>query len=487
MKTRKLSINKYQKNNHFDKVQRFFNLSSDEIRITFHDPGLKTLTSEDVFCLDFLENIGKFKGGKIKIYSFDKQKSPSIHYLNLANNGNAVEFKLIPEEHKSYFNYKIDFIDRIEQDANRIYYSKSYEDSSIKRIFQGIRDVKAHQIINSDIFITKDIWLIENNIDSVNIMPPRDALKIVTLFHRLNNIFLYPGLSGKTYIVDKERFYWVLVNHNIENLLNLNHFIGNKYDIENELRWISLSIVYRCASCYETLDNISKYYYFYDDDQESFSRLIYYFEYLMLLLVSAFELLQQVINIMYHLNITNNLSFNPRGRSYKPFIEKLQKAQKGVHLCEVLKEINNDSILRLLYIFRNNIHNPSYEKYTKSDFHSEEQVTNIELPYEERGEEIISLANNISNNGEFGIEDYKYKRKINQNPMRNIHSLLIEPFAFSQTITKYSFDLLERIVLSMEYIWGDDFTYQKKQKKNKYSKEVDLYSDIAKNYFRLIY
>ena len=321
----------------------------------------------------------------------------------------------------------------------------------------------------------------------MNIVPPRDALKIVTLFHRLNNIFLYPGLSGKTYIVDKERFYWVLVNHNIENLLNLNHFIVNKYDIENELRWISLSIVYRCASCYEILDNISKYYYFYDDDQESFSRLIYYFEYLMLLLVSAFELLQQVINIMYHLNITNNLSFNPRGRSYKPFIEKLQKAQKGVHLCEVLKEINNDSILRLLYIFRNNIHNPSYEKYTKSDFHSEEQVTNIELPYEERGEEIISLANNISNNGEFGIEDYKYKRKINQNPMRNIHSLLIEPFAFSQTITKYSFDLLERIVLSMEYIWGDDFTYQKKQKKNKYSKEVDLYSDIAKNYFRLIY
>ncbi len=488
MEKKKLLINIYKKDKHFETVPRFFNLSSEEIKITFHESGLKTLSDEDSFCLDIFENIANVTGSKLKIYFFDKQKLPSIHYLNFPNSENAVEFKLIPEERKSYLNYKIDFIDRIEQDANRIYYSRHYEDSSIERIFKGIIDVNAHLKIGSDIFITKDSWLLENNIDSANIVFPRDGLKIVNLFHRLNNIFLYPGLSGKMYLVDKKLFYWVLVNHNVENLLNLNHFIGKQYNIEDELRWTSLSIVYRCASCYETLDHIGQYYYFYDN-QESYSQLIYYFEYLMLLLVSAFELLQQVINDIYELRINNkSLSFNPRnGRAYNLFINKLGETKKADQICTLLSHPKNESILKILYLFRNNIHNPLYENYTKSDINSDEKVKNIEIPFEKRGKEIIEFAENISDINEFGLTNYQYKRKVNQNPIKDIHSVLIEPFAFSHTISKYSFDLLEKIVFSMTNLWGDDFTIQKEKKKDKYSEEVDLYSEIAKKYFKMLY
>ena len=487
MNNKKIVIKKFSEDDHFERTQRFFSLFSKPIKITFHDPGLSNSSDEDVFCLDILEKIRDCKDSKLDIFYFDSQKSPAISFLNLSEDGNSLEFKLIPDNRESYFNYRVRFLDRIKNQANQIFYSSSYKDTSIEQISKGIRDVYAHLEIDSDVFITNDIWLLENQIDSANIVSPQEAFRFVTLFCRLNDEFLYPGLSMKQYKIESTHFYWVAVNHIISDLLSLNRYIGQNYDIESDIRWTSLSIVYRCASSLETLDNIGKYYYFFDG-QNAYAKLIYFFEYLMLLLVSTFELLQQVICEIYGIKEKKyNINLNPWGSKFDIFVKKLKKNDYGYKICEVLKNEKNESILKLLYIFRNNIHHPLYEKNSKTDLFSDEKIEGIELPYRERGEEILNLISNISDIGEFGVSDYKYKRSINQNPMRDIHSLLIEPFTFSHAITKHSIELLDDIISSMSYLWGDIHLVKERTYKNKYDEEIALYSDTAKKYFNLLY
>ena len=221
--------------------------------------------------------------------------------------------------------------------------------------------VEAHHALGRDIFVTTSQLLLAHRmrISYANIRTPIEAARIVGLFLRSQNNWIYSRIGRATYNTDKGMFYWVLARSKLPAMWR--YFSGCVYARKNfgeEILYIGQSVLERCTRALQARDAIGIQFYRTQNNNTQ-DEIMYHFDYLTLLISGAFDAQANIANYVYSL-LENNFNV---GFRKKKFLKGLCES-KADNLYELVTSDRCEHLMTMLHTLRNTIHSAGLKTYT---------------------------------------------------------------------------------------------------------------------------
>jgi hypothetical protein len=210
------------------------------ITITLHSSSFANILEEDKTALEII--IGLSSSDDVDTMSFDGSVLPKIIFGDEREDEKEIALKIINSDDeiiqissvsKSFLDprYISRFVD--------IY--RSNEEEKNRLIRQNILEVKAHEALNRDIFVTSSDLLLmnKNEIDNLNISTPREALKIIGLYLRMKGESEWlTHKKGNVSFTTSRRWFYQLLSRGL--LPNSWKYISGLGKLNNREKLVSL-------------------------------------------------------------------------------------------------------------------------------------------------------------------------------------------------------------------------------------------------------
>jgi hypothetical protein len=300
---------------------------------------------------------------------------------------------------------------------------------------------EAHHAIGRDILITSSPNLLEHRdvFDYQNAFSSIEAAKLIGLFLRSRDIWIYKIAGNATFTTGKSMFYWVLTRTKLPNFWS--YFSGCVSTLEfhgEEIFLLGQNILDRCRRLLQTRDTIGQLTYLVQDINTQ-DDVIFYFEYLTLLLAGVFDALAEITNIVYKLGMDKfNIGFRK-----KKFQKKL-KESKGENLYNLISSKNCLNLMNMLILIRNKIHGAGINARDLA-FANDPEITTIEIPDDIKNE-IWQSSEELGNPLDWGLfyKSYTQIDSITKIKQRKT-SISMDTYSYATKLVDTWFNLFDEI------------------------------------------
>jgi hypothetical protein len=429
-----------------DELQSPFQRGKQErpLRITFHSEALSHLTGKEQVAYDALRELARLP--EIEAVQMEPGEYPHMQIASEASNDGYLSVSIIHNGEPISINHGI-HPSRISF-ASVQYFSGQYDQSHPD--FQATRSdliaAEAHHAIGRDIFVTSSPRLLHHRrvLRHVNARTPSETAKLVGLFLRSRDNWIYRFVGTATYETSRSDYYWRLTRHLLPNMWRYNSACAQVGQIlDDDTAHLSQSILLRCARALQARDAIGFEYYI-PQRIATMDNFTYHFEYLTLLLSGAFDAQAIVADRVYDVaakEIGAKLQ-NPK------FVKKLRK--KGARdLCDLLEGRPYKNLEILLRRLRNTIHGASLNTFT-SIVSSEPEKSFVTVPIELQ-DELIQAANDYSTLEQWGLirEEHRHYDGDTRETTLEV-GVFIEPYTFSVTLVEECFKMIDEVAARTE-------------------------------------
>jgi len=374
------------------------------IRITFHDRSLLDVKDDEKKALDIL--LGLANTDEVDALSFNGLVNPMISFDREKNNNNYIPIKVLDHEgnairftgvYKSWT--ESNYISRLTG-----FYS-SHDEERNNRIIKEILEVKSHDALNRDVFVSTSDILIKNreNLEECNICTPKEALKIIGLYLRMkgNMQWISHRIGNATYTTSRQSFYQAVTRGLLPNSWKYISELSLASS-DDELRSLGWSALHRYSLALQARDEIGRLFYMPSnvskDDQTD-----YHFDFLTLLLTAIFDVQALIIKRVHNLDIDDRSC----GFRRSPFINAVEGNDETRNVFNIIE--TNKEFIDILSDLRNKIHSISL----KSEFDVPESDPDILLDRicQYGGEEVTGIKRSnikIIKNGSDPIPSITY-------------------------------------------------------------------------------
>lgn len=311
----------------------------------------------------------------------------------------------------------------------------------IKVAENAILIAEAHHTLRRDILVTMSPLLLEHRekFKYSNIFSPIEAAKLVGLFLRTRDNWVYRKIDRTSLITDKSQFYWVLARSKLPAMWR--YFLGCVHARKihgDEIMFVGESILERCKRVLQARDGIAEQFYKIQDTNTQ-DEIMYHFDYVALMLVGVFDAQATIINYVYGL-VKNNFDVGFR----KPrFQEALQKS-KAKDLFKLVTSDYCGHLMKMLHTIRNTIHNAGLSTFTLLKM-PDPAISLITVP-ETMQEELWQTSQVLGTPSEWGLirEEYMLfdSETKTQSPKTRIS---LEPYSYVTKLIDMWFDLFNQI------------------------------------------
>ncbi len=427
------------------------------LRITLHCDSLCDLNEEEELALNTIRNLGNLPELDVKeiqsgLYTYDSDEDKQQAF--------RLSSGIVGQIQLSKFDLDRDCIEIYSGDANTFRQShidssqildfmsyfcvNSNEDPEYQCILPDLIAARASYELTRDIFITKSQKNLMHRdvsfIKDTNPRSPLEAARLVGLFLRSRNLFVYKTISrGGQASVTRGTFYWTSVDlkmHHIWYYQNTCKVAGilhsQKGKTEDDTAMIAHSAISRCIRALQAVDAIAFNFYVPLEDEVR-SDMLYHFYYLALLLSGILDVQALIAFKAYKVTGYKEIyaSF------IKPqFVDKLMyhgaidlgklfdQTSDAYHLIRLLHEIRN-TIHRAEFPVVDFSHNPISEVQASGAF------VKLTLPNENM-KTLLEAVNRIGSMERWGL-------------IQKTDTLLFEPYTFSLVLLEECFNLIDKI------------------------------------------
>lgn len=174
---------------------------------------------------------------------------------------------------------------------------------TVDETFGSILIARAHREAEGDILVTACPLLLERRdvdwIGTANPRMPDDALKIVGLYLRTRDIYMYQAAQDFTLGLNRGLFYLGLAR---QRLAGVWHYLSGCFEAESirqdGIRHLGQGVLFRCCRALEARDAIGECFYA-TVNNDARDRMMYHFDYLTLLVVGALDAQARIANRAY--------------------------------------------------------------------------------------------------------------------------------------------------------------------------------------------
>jgi hypothetical protein len=389
------------------------------LKLTFHDEGLKELTGDELDAYHVLRELCNLP--QIEAFQFTLGKFPYIELLDRGNDTISI--------HTHYEDgLGMRWMEKKRQCLHSPHFD--FEVTSESGLALG-----AHKECEHDIFVTASVFLLERRGSNMeNIRLPSEALKIVGLFLRCRDMWIYHEEKTWKEVTSKQEFYWILMLSQLPSIGRQQHVCHKISGFKGVLSGLSDSLLNRCNTLIQIRDELAKQ--FYGDNDES--DILYHFNYFFLLITGALDTQARIVHDVYSFSATkHSANFNnPTGKFYK------ELKSKNLAVYDVVSSPYNRALIRLLHSLRNIIHSTEHDS-NAADYDS---VLEIVLS-PDISEDVWSFGQEIGCDESKGLSRHEYKESGPWHPgWVNRVDVCIEPYNFVNFILKRTFLLIDDIV-----------------------------------------
>jgi hypothetical protein len=329
------------------------------ITITFHNSSFANIADDEKYALDILVELAKLDN--VDAMSFDGSVSPKILFDHESADEECIGLRTINTEGKttSYYGVSKSLLEP-NYIANLLSFYSSIEEEEYRLIRQEILEAKSHGALYRDIFVTSSAFLLKNKdkLNELNICTPKEALKIIGLYLRMNEKFEWIShIEGiEQFTTSKRMFFQFLSRGLLPNSWKYLSGLG-LHDKHEKLISLGWSVLNRYSRALQARDEIGRLFYM-PKTSSSEDQTAYHFDYLTILLTAALDVQALIINEVYNLGLKENNC----GLRRDQFNKAINRNPSTSNFKTLLN--NNRNFINILHDLRNKIHSVSL----KSDF-----------------------------------------------------------------------------------------------------------------------
>lgn len=389
-----------------------------QIELTFDSKALKKVSGENSEALTILYELSHlafistliFEGNEFPRISVGENEETSIYrkITILGTDGEPLS------GHQGIYTRNIDDNSIISLMGT---YSSHLHDELIKTR-EMVIPVEAHFALRRDIFITVSPFLLgkQQYFRNENIRTPLEALKIVGLFLRSRNVWIYQVNEHSRIHSTRENFYWTLARSRLSKISGFSFSISE-------------TIIRRCSRALQARDEIGKLFYS-SETHDLIDQVLYHFDYLNILLMGALDALAVALNEKYHIVKSNSA----RGFTRDTFVKALKSAIPK--LAEYIETEDIKVLIGIVSELRNTVH---------SERLSSRGELLIELPDVLR-DRLWSYSQKHGENSDWGLAYEKYNSLDEKNKaLIPKYRITLEPYTYAVHVTDLWLNLLNSI------------------------------------------
>lgn len=310
-----------------------------------------------------------------------------------------------------------------------------------------LRLAEAHCALRRDLFITQSPRLLSRRSDLTyaNILTLAEAAKLVGLFLRSRDIWVYRLVGNASYSTSRSTFYWFLARHSLPALWRYVSSCGalSRQD-GSDAGQIGLSSIVKCSRALLARDEIAIAAYS-EQDHSTLDAIMYHFDYLTLLLSGAFDSLATITNRIYRL-VGNDRQAKFR---YDEFLRELQRSRaQGIN--DIVCSDQFRALLELLFLLRNTIHSASLEMFTHQDY--ETPARSFASIPDDLADRIVHSAQRFSSLDEWGIREDHFNQYDPQTAqLTPSTSVILDPMTYSAALLTHCLEFINSIAASTDF------------------------------------
>lgn len=324
----------------------------------------------------------------------------------------------------------------------QVFYPKQYYDMAVRlvshnetwnedveAVFQDLLVARAHTVLDQDILITKSPLLLNHPqnvfVREANPRTILDAAKIIGLFLRNRDQYVYRIESNVTLSFDRGLFYWVLVRQRLPSSWRCFSACVKSSSIrKDDTLYVCQSVLTRCDRALQARDRIGEQF-FIPQNNNTRDVMMYHFDYLTLLLAGALDAQAVIAHRVYELS-TPEWRASFRQDTFK---KKLRQV-KANRLYALLTDQKNIDLLTILFELRNTIHRAALITlgYVLESPHSEKSYIEVDS---QLASTLLMVTHRISTPEAWGfIEE---------------GGVMIEPYSCATTLVQECIRLIDEI------------------------------------------
>ncbi|MCJ7633752.1 hypothetical protein MUP77_15360 [Candidatus Bathyarchaeota archaeon] len=408
------------------------------LRLTLHIESFDGKAGENNVAYSVIRELGELD--EIEIFSTQEDTFPWIQIENKPARDGCKNVNVWQEGKIISYHLGVNPT-RYDQRSIQSFIGYHSDDEIIKLAEDAILIAEAHHALRRDILVTMSPLLLEHRdkIKYSNIFSPIEAAKLVGLFLRSRDNWVYRKVDRATFTTDKGQFYWVLTRSKLPAMWR--YFSGCVHAKKihgDEILFLGQSILERCKRVLQARDAIAEQFYKIQNNNTQ-DEIMYHFDYVALLLVGVFDAQATISNYVYGL-VKNNFDI---GFRRKKFLEALQKS-KAKELFRIVTSDHCKHLVMMLHTIRNTVHSAGLSTYALQNL-SDPVKSFIDVP-ENMQEALWQTSQALGTPSEWGLireenimVDCETKAEI---PKTRIS---LEPYSYVTKLIDTWFDLFNQI------------------------------------------
>lgn len=385
------------------------------IKLTFDSQSLKNINGVEADALTILYELSHLD--LVSAFVFDGNDFPRITFTATSGKLDHSSIRIIePNEDTLSWNAGINSSNADDDSVIRLMsaHSSSKHDE-LRKTRAAVIPANVHFALQRDVFVTNSQFLLNNrnNFKYENVRSPLDTLKIVGLYLRSRDEWIYRMTKNAQFQTPRELFYWTLARLKLSNISVLS---------------LGETIKTRCARALQARDEIGKLFYSYSERDVN-DRILYHFDYLNILLMGALDAAAVSINEKYKLVKRDS----DCGFTRTNFVEKIKSVIPGFE--EFLQDVNNNKLIEIVTSLRNTVHSERLQSNGRLV---------IELP-ETLRDELWDKTNDDSASDKWGLAYEKYNLLTNNETLVPKYRITLEPYTYAVYVVDQWMDLLDSV------------------------------------------
>lgn len=321
------------------------------LRVTLHTSSFQNLSDDEIEILELLSELSSLP--ELDILQTEAGSLPHIDLGDFENATDDVRVRVIYQGEPRRFTH--------------VLYPKQYYEMAVRMggheaqkadvgvAFQDLLIARAHTVLDQDILVTKSPWLLNHPknvfVREANPRTILDAAKVIGLFLRSRDRYVYRIVDIATLSFDRGLFYWVLVRQYLPNLWRyFSACVESQAIRKDDVLFVGQSILRRCERALQARDKIGEQFYV-PQGNSTRDVMMYHFDYLTLLLGGALDAEAVIAHRVYGLaGEEKQASFRRAG-----FVKALEQ-MKAKRLYALVTSQKSKDLLAILFELRNTIH-----------------------------------------------------------------------------------------------------------------------------------
>lgn len=399
------------------------------LKLTLHTSELEGLEGNEAFALNLLKGF-RFLN-EIELITTGDDEIPNIEINK--NQDNSASVKI---QHNQEIKI-VTFIHSLSESRDLALELAELVDStktSYETILEDIILTQSHIAVEFDLFVSLSPMLLKNRnhqlLKKANIVNPLEALKIVGIYLRSRENYIWYASKIFRGTVDFTYFYWALYKIKLPNLPFLCSACIHASKIRNDnTDYLGQSVLNRSIRTLQALDLIAIEFY---KPQHNGTRdkIMYHFDYIMLLLVGAFDAQARIAHRAY--GVTGS-EYYASFRNAK--FQKSLKKNGALSLYTLATSDYFENVMLILHKLRNTVHSAALNSIGFQSS-NKPQESFVEIPKSDE-EEIIHAIQTLGGFDEWGIEEWP-------------GILVFEPYTFAANLVKKCFGLINEIAIIID-------------------------------------